>query len=84
MPSVLSEQISLEDIYCKAQSYFDEKRVNVVLNKKIVKVHPKRKRVVFEDKEQEPFDVLMIEDSGSFEPSGAKSAKKQGVLLCMR
>ncbi|MDP8264610.1 MAG: FAD-dependent oxidoreductase [Candidatus Aceula lacicola] len=80
LPSVLSEQISLEDIYCKAQSYFDEKRVNVVLNKKIVKVHPKRKRVVFEDKEQEPFDVLMIEDSGSFEPSGAKSAKKQGVF----
>ncbi|MDD3375683.1 MAG: FAD-dependent oxidoreductase [Candidatus Omnitrophica bacterium] len=78
--SILSEKLSSEDAYCKPASYFSEKRINIVLDKKIVKVHPKRKRIIFEDKNQESFDTLVIEDSGLLEVVDVEGAKKQGVF----
>ncbi len=81
LPLILNNTFSIKDIYCQQKNYFDEKNVRVILDKKIIKIHPKRKRLIFDNKEQESFDVLIIEDSGSVEPADVKGAKKQGVFL---
>ncbi len=70
----------IDQIACEAEDFYATHRIKVVLDKKITKVHPKRKRILTEDKEQIAFDVLVIEDGGEFVFADIKGAQKQGVF----
>lgn len=71
---------AIDKIICAPQDFYAANRIKVVMDKKITKVHPKRKRILTEEKEQTPFDVLVIEDGGAFTPPDIKGAQKQGVF----
>lgn len=71
---------TLDQIACASQDFYAANRINVVTDKKITKVHPKRKRILTEAKEQMPFDVLIIEDGGAFTAPDIKGTQKKGVF----
>ena len=79
LPSLLSDT-KVDEIACRAQEFYAENRIKVILDKKIAKVHPRRKRILTEDKEQFVFDILVIEDGGDFSFGDLKGAQKQGVF----
>lgn len=72
--------VTLEAISCVPQDFYAANRINVITDKKIIKIHPKRKRILTEAKEQIPFDVLMIDDGVTFTAPDIKGAQKQGVF----
>jgi NAD(P)H-nitrite reductase large subunit len=70
----------IHELACVPEDFYTTNRIKIVLDKKIAKVHPKRKRILTEDKEQIPFDVLVIEDGGAVVFPDIKGAQKQGVF----
>jgi len=77
--SVLADA-KIAQLACVSEDFYTTNRIKVVLDKKIAKVHPKRKRILTEDKEQIPFDVLIIEDGGDIVFGDMKGVQKQGVF----
>lgn len=71
---------TLDQITCAAQDFYTANRINVITDKKVTKIHPKRKRILTETKEHIPFDVLIVEDGGAFTAPDIKGAQKQGVF----
>ncbi len=77
----LGKEISQDDLRCKAQDFFDSNRINLILDKKIARIHPKRKRLVSENKEQFPYDTLFIEESFADKSEELKGSNKEGVFF---
>jgi len=80
LSAFLGKEITEKKIFCKAVDFYAQENVNLVFDKKIVKVYAKRKRVVTEEKEQIPFDVLILEDKGSIRFPDIKGTSKKGVF----
>ena len=70
----------IAQLACVGEDFYAANRIKLVLDKKITKIHPKRKRILTEEKEQIPFDVLIIEDGGDIVFADMKGVQKQGVF----
>ncbi len=79
----LAKQAKEEDLFYKTNNFYKEQRINVVSDKKIIKVDLKRNRLVSEEKEQFDFDVLIIADTGVRLPE-IKGNNKGGVFSLHR
>ena len=79
LPSLLVDP-KTDKIACASEDFYKANRIQVVTDKKIAKVHPKRKRILTEDKEHIPFDVLFLEHKGAPVFSDLKGSQKQGVF----
>lgn len=69
-----------DQMVCAPNDIYAQQHINLVMDKKIIRVQPKRKRLLTEDKEQIPFDVLIIEGIGPFVLPDFKGVQKQGVF----
>lgn len=69
-----------EQIVCACEDLYVQQRIQLVTDKKVARVQPKRKRLLFENKEQVPFDILLIEDIGPFVLPDLKGIQKKGVF----
>lgn len=67
-------------IACAPQDLYAQQRISLIMDKKISRVQPKRKRLLTEDKEQTPFDILVVEGVGSFVFPDLKGVQKKGVF----
>ncbi len=77
----LAGDISEEKLAYKSESFYGQKSLDLILNKKVTKVEPKRNRIVLEDKTTIGYDVLLIATGASPKfPPELKGIKKRGVF----
>ncbi len=69
-----------DQMICASKDLYAQQNISLVMDKKIVRVQPKRKRLLTADKEQIPFDILIIEETGPFVLPDFKGVQKQGVF----
>ena len=77
----LAGDISEEKLIYRPDTFYKENNLNLVLNKKVVKVEPKKNRIVLGDKSSINYDVLLIATGASSKlPEDLKGLKKRGVF----
>ncbi|MFH1678027.1 MAG: FAD-dependent oxidoreductase [Candidatus Omnitrophota bacterium] len=77
----LAGDITEDKLVYQPQSFYKDRNIGLILNKKAVKVEPKKNRVVFEDKTSLGYDALLIATGASSKlPPGLKGVKKKGVF----
>ena len=77
--SFIAQDITPEQVFCKAKDFYDQNSVNVVLDKKVARINVKRRIVFMEDKEQFEYDVLVVTDTPDNKFPGIKGTNKTGV-----
>lgn len=77
----LSGEIPEEKLVYRPESFYKQNNLNLIFNKKVVKVEPKKNRIVLEDKTSIEYDTLLIATGASAKfPAGLKGLKKRGVF----
>jgi len=72
--------IKEEKISYRPQSFYKENNIELLLNKKVARVDPKKNRVVLADKSQLGYDSLLIATGASSKFPELKGIKKEGVF----
>lgn len=77
----LAGDIPEEKLVYRPEAFYKENNLNLVLNKKVTKVEPKKNMVVLEDKTSIGYDALLIATGSSPKmPLELKGIKKRGVF----
>ncbi|MFC1658237.1 NAD(P)/FAD-dependent oxidoreductase [Candidatus Omnitrophota bacterium] len=77
----LAGEISEKELIYRPESFYKENALNLLLNQKVVKVEPKKNRLVFEDKSSLDYDTLLIATGASAKlPADLKGIRKRGVF----
>jgi len=80
LPYYLASDIKEEKILYRADSFYKENNIELLLNKKAVRVDPKKNRVILADKSQLDYDCLLIATGASSRFPELKGIKKDGVF----
>ncbi|MDP3792030.1 MAG: FAD-dependent oxidoreductase [Candidatus Omnitrophota bacterium] len=75
----LAGDIKEKEILYRADSFYKENNIELILNKKITRVEPKKNAVYFEDKTKHEFDSLLIATGSSPKMPEIKGIDKKGV-----
>ena len=75
----LAGDIKEEKVLYRGQNFYKENNVELLLNKKVSRVDPKKNRVILEDKNQLGYDSLLIATGASPKFPEIKGIKKTGV-----
>lgn len=77
----LSGEVKEEKILYRTGNFYKEHNVELILNKKVERVDPKKNRIILEDKNQLDYDSLLIA-TGAFPkfPENIKGIKKSNVF----
>ncbi|MFC1592607.1 NAD(P)/FAD-dependent oxidoreductase [Candidatus Omnitrophota bacterium] len=76
----LAGDIGEDKLVYRPESFYKENNLNLVLNKKVVKVEPKKNRIVLDDKAALSYDTLLIATGASAKlPAELKGTNKRGV-----
>jgi len=77
----LAGEIPEEKLVYRPDSFYKENNLNLILNKKVVKVEPKKNKVTLEDKASIGYDTLLIATGASPKfPSNLKGLQKKGIF----
>ncbi|MGD9014925.1 MAG: FAD-dependent oxidoreductase [Candidatus Omnitrophota bacterium] len=77
----LAGEITEDKLVYRPESFYKENNLNLMLNHKVVKVEPKKNRVIFEDKTSIDYDTLLIATGASAKfPDNLKTVRKRGVF----
>ena len=77
----LAGDIPEEKLVYRPQRFYEEKNLDLILNKKVTKVEPKKNRIILEDKTSIGYDALLIATGASPKfPPGLRGIKKRGVF----
>jgi NAD(P)H-nitrite reductase large subunit len=77
----LAGDIKEDKILYRAESFYKENNIELLLNKKVMRIDPKKNRIVCEDKTQFNYDALLIATGASPKfPKDLKGIKKRGVF----
>ncbi len=77
----ISGQVKEEKILYRAESFYKDNNVELILNKKVLRVDPKKNRIICADKTQLNYDALLIATGSSPKfPENIKGIKKAGVF----
>jgi len=77
----LAGEIKEDKVIYRPQDFYKENNIELLLNKKVTRVDPKKNRIILEDKKQLGYDSLLIATGASPKfPQDIKGIKKQGVL----
>ena len=76
----LAGDIKEEKISYRPQNFYKENNIELLLNKKVTRVDPKKNRVVMADKSQLGYDSLLIATGASSKFPELKGIKKEGVF----
>ncbi|MBU1124399.1 MAG: FAD-dependent oxidoreductase [Candidatus Omnitrophica bacterium] len=77
----LAGQTKEKDIFYRTESFYRAHNVELLLNKKVARVDPKKGRVVLRDRNQRSFDGLLIATGATPKiPEAVKGIKKTGVF----
>ncbi len=76
----LAGEVKKENIFYRPDNFYKENKVDLLLNKKVNSVMPKKNRVACEDKSQIDYDSLLIATGASTKYPEIKGIKKKGVF----
>jgi NAD(P)H-nitrite reductase large subunit len=76
----LAGEVKEEKILYRPESFYKENNIELLLNKKVIRVDSKRNRVICEDKSQFSYDALLIATGASPKFPETKGIKKRGVF----
>jgi len=76
----LAGEVKEDKILYRTENFYKENNVELLLNKKVERVDPKKNRVILEDKSQFNFDSLLIATGSSPKFPETKGIKKRGVF----
>ena len=77
----LAQDIKEDKILYRAESFYRENNIELLLNKKVMRIDPKKNRITCEDKTQFNYDALLIATGASPKfPEDLKGIKKRGVF----
>jgi len=76
----LAGEVKEEKILYRPEDFYKENNIELLLNKKVVRVDPKKNRVILEDKSQFNYDSLLIATGASPKFPELKGIKKNGVF----
>lgn len=77
----LAGQIQEDKIIYRSDNFYRDNNVELLLNKKVTRVDPRKNRIIFEDKSQLGYDYLLIATGASPKfPEEIKGIKKKGVF----
>jgi len=76
----LAGDVKEEKILYRLENFYKENDVELLLNKKVIRVDPKKNRIVFEDKSSLSYDSLLIATGASPKFPEIKGIKKNGVF----
>ncbi len=77
---LLAGDVKKDKVFFRPESFYKENNINLVLNKKVSRVLPKKNRVTCEDKTQLDYDVLLIAAGAHPKIPEIKGIKKTGVF----
>ncbi|MCX5697676.1 MAG: FAD-dependent oxidoreductase [Candidatus Omnitrophica bacterium] len=76
----LSGEIKEEQVFFRPQDFYKANNIELLLNKKVARVDPKKNRIVLEDKAQLGYDALMIATGARPKFPELKGIKRTGVF----
>ncbi len=77
----LAGDIKEDKILYRPESFYKENNIELLLNKKVMRIDPKKNRIICEDKIQFDYDALLIATGASPKfPQDLKGIKKGGVF----
>jgi NAD(P)H-nitrite reductase large subunit len=77
----LANDVKEDKIWYRDMSFYKENNIELILNKKVTRIDPKKNRVICEDKTQVNYDALLIATGASPKiPQDLKGIKKKGVF----
>ncbi|MEK7226803.1 MAG: FAD-dependent oxidoreductase, partial [Bacteroidota bacterium] len=76
----LARQIKEDKLLYRKENFYQENNIELLLNKKVSRVDPKKNRVVCEDKFQISYDQLLIATGASPKFPEIQGIKKKGVF----
>jgi len=76
----LAGDIKEDKIVYRPDSFYKENNIELLINKKVARVDPKKNRVVLADKSQLGYDSLLIATGASSKFPELKGIKKEGVF----
>jgi len=76
----LAGDIREDKIVYRPDSFYKENNIELLINKKVIRVDPKKNRVVLADKSQLGYDFLLIATGASSKFPELKGIKKEGVF----
>ena len=76
----LAGDIKEDKILYRAESFYRENNIELFLNKKVMRIDPKKNRIICEDKTQFNYDTLLIATGASPKFPEIKGIKKRGVF----
>lgn len=76
----LAGDVGEDKILYRPESFYKENNIELLLNKKVIRVDPAKNRLVFEDKSQVNYDSLLIATGASPKFPDTPGIKKRGVF----
>jgi len=76
----LAKELSEDKLLYRPKDFYKNNNVELLLNKKVVKVDPKKSRIICEDKTNLTYDSLLIATGGSPKFPETPGIKKRGVF----
>jgi len=77
----LAGEVKEDKILYRPESFYKENNIELLLNKKVIRVDPKKNRIICEDKSQFSYDALLIATGASPKfPENIQGIKKRGVF----
>lgn len=76
----LAKEVTEDKLLYRPKDFYKENNVELILNKKVVKVDPKKNRITCEDKTQLSYDALLIATGASPKFPETPGIKKRGIF----
>ncbi len=76
----LARNVTEDEVFCKPQEFYGRHGVNMITDKKLIRIDFKKKRLVCENREYVSYDILFLTDVPS-RVADIKGANKEGVLF---
>ncbi|MFH1414155.1 MAG: FAD-dependent oxidoreductase [Candidatus Omnitrophota bacterium] len=76
----LSGEVKEDKIFYRPESFYKNNNINLILNKKVARIDPKKNRVILEDKSNLGYDSLLIATGSSPKFPEINGIKKKGVF----
>ncbi len=76
----LAGEVSQDKIWYRTAQFYKENKIELFLNKKVIRIDPKKNRVICEDKTQFDYDALLIATGSSAKFPETKGIKKKAVF----
>ncbi len=77
-PQFLANELAIDKLYFQPKSFYEQKQIELITDKKLSRVNFKRGQVFFEDKEKLEYDALVITDTPAARLPDVKGVHRAG------